>query len=58
MNNILLMAALFLSLAASASAAVMGTVGPQVAGSTARVVTRTEVQALALGWSVKKSILG
>ena len=58
MNNILLMAALSLSLAASASAAVMGTVGAQVAGSTARVVTRIEVQAQALGWSVKKSILG
>ena len=58
MNNLLPMAALALSLAASASAAVMGTVGAQAAGGTARGVTRIEVQELALGWSVKKSILG
>ena len=58
MNNILRMAALSLSLAAGASAAVMGTVGPQVAGNTASGVTRIDVQAQALGWSVKKSILG
>ena len=58
MNKLPLMAVLSLSVSIAASAAVMGTVGGQGAGSTARVVTRTDVQNLALGWSVKKSILG
>ena len=58
MNKLPLMAVLSLSVSMAASAAVMGTVGGQGAGSTARVVTRTDVQNLALGWSVKKSILG
>lgn len=60
MKNIPLTAVLSLSLSLSvaASAAVLGTAGAQVAGSTARGVTLIEVQELALGWSVKKSILG
>ena len=58
MKNNLLMAALTLTTTASSTAAVLGTAGAQVAGSTARGVTLIEVQELALGWSVKKSILG
>ncbi len=54
MKKIVLIAALSLT----ASAGMLGTASAQVAGSTARSVTLTEVQELALGWSVKKTILG
>ena len=54
MKKFILMAALSLT----AGAAMLGTASAQVAGSTVRGVTLTEVQELALGWSVKKSLLG
>ena len=54
MKKTLLMAALALA----SAAATLDNASAQVAGSTARSVTLTEVQELALGWSVKKSLLG
>jgi sporulation protein YlmC with PRC-barrel domain len=46
------------ALALAATVGVLDGASAQVAGSTARSVTLTEVQELALGWSVKKSLLG
>ncbi len=45
-------------LALAASAGLLHSASAQIVGSTARGVSLTEVQELALGWSVKKSLLG
>jgi sporulation protein YlmC with PRC-barrel domain len=54
MKKTLLMAAIALA----AATTLIGTANAQVAGSTARGATLTEVSEIAMGWSVKKSILG
>jgi sporulation protein YlmC with PRC-barrel domain len=54
MRKTLLIAAVALAAATS----IVGTANAQVAGSTARGATLTEVSEIAMGWSVKKSILG
>ncbi len=49
---------LITAMALAAAATSLNTASAQVAGSTTRITTLTEVSEIAMGWSVKKSLLG